>query len=330
MKLRSLAAAVVLACAGLVPATGADAAAPPAPGAVPPVPRQLSGDIGVHDPSMVRARNGVYYVYGTHNGLGALASRDLVHFRAAGAAFPDGVAWAQDYSGDPRELWAPDVSFHNGRYWLYYAASSFGSNHSAIGLATSRTGEPGQWRDHGIIYSSTSTDDFNAIDPGLTVDRSGRWWLSLGSFWSGIRMIELDPRTGTPALWNATLYTIAQRPAPDAVEGAYIIQHGGYYYAFASYDFCCRGVDSTYNIKVGRSRTITGPYVDRDGVSLLNDGGTPVLATHGSVIGPGGQTVLRVRGRDLLVYHYYDGNDQGNPKLGLNRLIWDRGWPRVA
>jgi arabinan endo-1,5-alpha-L-arabinosidase len=290
-----------------------------------PPPRAITGDTGVHDPSMIRAANGTYYVYGTHNGLAALGSRDLVHFIAAGSAFPDGVSWATQYSGDPRELWAPDVSFHNGRYWLYYAASSFGSNNSAIGLATSRTGEPGQWTDHGIIYKSTSADDFNAIDPGLTVDMHGRWWLSLGSFWSGIKLIRLNPRTGEPV--DSTQYSLAERPAPDAIEGSYIVHHGAYYYLFASYDFCCRGVDSTYNIKVGRSRNITGPYVDRNGVSLLNDGGTQVLATHGSIIGPGGQTVF---GGNLLVYHYYDGNDNGNPKLGLNYLHWKSGWPVVS
>lgn len=290
-----------------------------------PPPRAITGDTGVHDPSMIRAANGVYYVYGTHNGLGALASRDLVHFSAAGSAFPDGVSWATAYSGDPRELWAPDASFHNGRYWLYYAASSFGSNNSAIGLATSRTGEPGQWTNHGIVYRSTSADGFNAIDPGLTIDEQGGWWLSLGSFWSGIKLIQLDPHTGTPVA-NAMQHSLAQRPAPDAIEGSYIVHHGGYYYLFASYDFCCRGVDSTYNIKVGRSRSITGPYVDRNGVPLLNDGGTQVLATHGSIIGPGGQTVFD----HLLLYHYYDGTDNGNPKLGLDALRWIDGWPVVA
>lgn len=336
---RSMVTVLALACASLLPASVADAgttAVPDAASAAPiasadnmPNPWQISGDTGVHDPSMVRASNGVYYVYGTHNGLGALASRDLVHFQAAGSAFPDGVSWATAYSGDPRELWAPDVSFHNGRYWLYYAASSFGSNHSAIGMATSKTGEPGDWQDHGVIYSTTSADDFNAIDPGLTVDQSGRWWLSLGSFWSGIKLIQLDPRTGQP-LAGTTRYSLAERPAPDAIEGSYIVRHGSYYYLFASYDFCCQGVNSTYNIKIGRSHSITGPFLDRAGTPLLNDGGTPLLSGHGSIIGPGGQTVLRVGGQDILVYHYYDGNDNGNPKLGLNRLQWAHGgWPQV-
>ena len=130
----------------------------------------------------------------------------------------------------------------------------------------------------------------------MTVDAAGHWWLSFGSFWSGIKMIALDPRTGKPTSPDTPRYNLAQRPAPDAIEGAYIYRHGGFYYLFASYDFCCQGLNSTYNIRVGRSRAITGPYVDQSGTPLLDDGGTTILATHGYVIGPGGQAVLRDRG----------------------------------
>lgn len=296
-----------------------------------PMPRPVVGDVSVHDPSLIQAKNGMYYVFSTHDGLGMRASRDLVHFTDAGPALPNGAQWATAYSGDPMELWAPDASYHNGKYWLYYAASSFGSNHSAIGLATSPTGEPGSWTDQGIVYATTTSDDFNAIDPGLFVDTDGRWWLTLGSFWSGIKMIEIDPATGKQAAWNTTLYSMAERAFPDAIEGSYIYRHGSYYYLFASFDFCCRGVNSTYRVMVGRSRTVTGPYVDQNGVAMMNGGGTQILATHGSIIGPGGQTVANVHGQDMLVYHYYDGNDNGIPKLGLNPLFWTRdGWPVVA
>lgn len=327
-RVRWIVVAVVVICGVLSPCGGA-AAQRVTPHY--PAPLPVRGDTGVHDPSMVRAANGVFYVYGTHAGLGALATGDLRHFHRVGSAFPHGVAWAKGYSGDPRELWAPDASFHAGRYWLYYAASSFGSNHSAIGVATSRTGEPGSWHDHGVVYATDSGDDVNAIDPGLTVDAAGRWWLSFGSFWNGIAMIEIDPATGKQAAWNHRRYALARRPAPDAVEGSYVIRHRGFYYLFASYGYCCRGVDSTYHVEVGRSRRVTGPYLDRSGTPLLDDGGTPLLATHGRYIGPGGQTVLRLGKKGLLVYHYYDGDDQGNPKLGLNWLRWDsRGWPHVA
>jgi arabinan endo-1,5-alpha-L-arabinosidase len=99
--------------------------------------------------------------------------------------------------------------------------------------------------------------------------------------------------------------------------------HGGYYYLFASWDLCCRGTSSTYQVTVGRSTSITGPYLDRAGTSLINNGGTTILATHGTVVGPGGQSLLTDTDGDLLVYHYYDGADNGTAKLGINRLGWD-------
>ncbi len=130
---------------------------------------------------------------------------------------------------------------------------------------------------------------------------------------------------------DRTLYHLAYRPAePHAVEGPYIISHGGYYYLFVSFGFCCRGTDSTYRIVVGRSDSPTGPYLDRNGTPMLAGGGTEILASHGAVIGPGGQSVLRDSDGELLVYHYYDGNAGGAPRPGLNLLGWDeQGWPYV-
>jgi arabinan endo-1,5-alpha-L-arabinosidase len=279
---------------------------------------------------MVQLRNGNYEVFSTHDGIEIYGSPDRVHWRSIGQALPGGAPWADDYqNGDASDLWAPDVSFHRGRYYLYYAVSSFGSNHSAIGLATSRTARPGSWHDHGLVVATNSGDDANAIDPGLLVDTRHRWWLSYGSFWSGIKLVQLDPSTGKPVP-DATVTSLAQRPSPDAIEGAYIVNHGGYYYLFASYDFCCRGVNSTYNIKVGRAVDPQGPYVDAAGIPMTDDGGTQVLATHGYVIGPGGQTVLHDRHRDWLVYHYYNKRDAGTPRLAINALTWRNGWPVVS
>ena len=295
-----------------------------------PDPRPVLGFASTHDPSMVRLRDGSYETFATHMGIEIYASPDRLHWRYRGQALPHGAPWANSYqNGNASDLWAPDVSFHRDRYYLYYAVSSFGSNHSAIGLATSRTARPGSWTDHGLVLATDTNSDSNAIDPGLFVDRNHRWWLSYGSFWSGIKMVQLDPKTGKP-VEGASVHALAQRPAPDAIEGAYVVQHGSYYYLFASYDFCCRGLDSTYNIKVGRSSAPDGPYVDRSGKALLDDGGTPVLSTHDYVVGPGGQTVLHDRGRDWLVYHYYNRRDAGTPRLGINPLVWRDGWPEVA
>lgn len=314
--------AAAAAVAALVPAPAATAASYPDPW-------PTTGDVAAHDPSMIRLPDGEYVVYSTHNGLEARTSRDGLHWTRAGEALPDGAAWATAYTGDPKELWAPDVSYHHGRYWLYYAASSFGSNNSAIGLATSRTGRPDTWTDQGIVYASTSADDFNAIDPNLEVDAHGRWWLSFGSFWSDIKQIQLDPATGKP-LPGATRTSLAFRPTPpQAEEAAFLFRHGRYYYLFVSWDFCCQGVNSTYRIMVGRATSPNGPFTDAAGTPLLNGGGTQVLATHGTVIGPGGQSILATPAADLLVYHYYDPAANGAPHLAINRLSWPHGWPVV-
>ncbi|WP_182706323.1 arabinan endo-1,5-alpha-L-arabinosidase [Thermomonospora cellulosilytica] len=296
-----------------------------------PEPGLVRGDVGVHDPTMIRASDGRYYTYSTHGGLEARVSGNRIDFARAGAAFPSGVSWATAYSGDPRELWAPDVSQQGGRYYMYYSASSFGSNYSAIGLAVSDTGLPGSWRDRGRVITSSSSNDYNAIDPQLTVDADGRWWLAFGSWWTGIKLIRIDPATGNRHT-DRTIHSIARRTRTDlGIEAPHIVYRNGWYYLFTSWDLCCRGTSSTYRIMVGRSRSITGPYLDRSGRSLAGGGGTEILGTHGSrVIGPGGQSIMRDGDQDLLVYHYYDRLDGGRHKLGINYLSYDSaGWPYV-
>ncbi|MFE0739163.1 family 43 glycosylhydrolase, partial [Streptomyces sp. NPDC058855] len=196
------------------------------------------------------------------------------------------------FQGIPRELEEAAFIDGAGRYWLYYAVSSWGTNHSAIGVATSLTGLPGTWTDHGKVFSSETTDSWNAIDPAI-IRADGRLWMSFGSYWTGIRMIELNPFTGK-ALPNPTVHHLATRPdVPYAVEGPEIVKHGRYYYLFASYDACCAGANSTYKIKVGRSTSVTGPYADSTGKPMLEGGGDLLLEGHGRYIGTGGQSVFQ-------------------------------------
>ncbi|ORT55735.1 arabinan endo-1,5-alpha-L-arabinosidase [Streptomyces sp. CB03238] len=292
-----------------------------------PGPGRVTGDIVVHDPAMLRTPSGQYLLYSTGDGLQLRTSTDRVHFSRHSSAFPTRPAWWRTYNGTS-DVWAPDISHHGGRYLMYYAVSSFGSNTSAIGLATSTTGLPGSWTDHGPVYTSTSASDYNAIDPHLFVDGDGKWWLSFGSWWTGIKMIRINPGTGKQHATDTARRSLASRPTgTKAVEAPSLVKRGGYYYLFASYDTCCAGTSSTYRIKVGRATRVTGPYYDRNGVSMLNNGGTPVLESHGRYIGPGGQSVMADVDGDLLVYHYYDGQDNGTPKLGVNLLNWSSGWP---
>lgn len=169
--------------------------------------------------------------------------------------------------------------------------------------------------------TSGTTDTWNAIDPGV-IRADGRLWMAFGSYWTGVRMVELDPATGK-SVPGATVHHLATRPdAPYAVEGPYLLRHSHCYYLFASYDACCAGVNSTYKIRVGRSANVTGPYADSAGTPLLAGGGDLLLAGHGRYVGTGGESVFRDRGRDVLAYHYYDAEEAGSPKLGLNTLRW--------
>lgn len=178
---------------------------------------------------------------------------------------------------------------------------------------------------------TTDDDEYNAIDPNLIVDDSG-WWLSFGSFWSGLKLVELDPATGKPDQ-DADLVALATRPrsVDGAVEAPYLVRHDDDYYLFAAFDLCCRGTDSTYRTIVGRATTITGPYVDRDGKKLTAGGGTEILATHGTIIGPGHPAVLQDGPDSYLVYHYYhDARTPATGRLAMNKLDWADGWPVVV
>ncbi|ANZ41600.1 arabinan endo-1,5-alpha-L-arabinosidase [Lentzea guizhouensis] len=288
-----------------------------------PLPGHATGDVGVHDPSAVRRADGSYLVAHTGTNIALRTSTDRVAFRSAGSAFPGGASWTAPYTNGGNNLWAPDLSYRNGLYWLYYSASTFGSNRSAIFLATSPSGNSGTWTHRGLVVESRTSDNFNAIDPDLVVDDQGRWWLSFGSFWSGIKMVALTPSTGLRS--DSAIRSIAGRNG-GAIEAPNIVKRGSYYYLFVSFDLCCRGAASTYRVMVGRSASVTGPYVARDGTALTSGGGTEVLAGQGSVHGTGHQDVLTDVDGDLLVYHYYTGT--GASRLGVNLLAYDSaGWP---
>ncbi|MGB7135747.1 MAG: family 43 glycosylhydrolase [Acidobacteriaceae bacterium] len=287
-----------------------------------------SDTIGIHDPSIVAA-GATYDLFSTHGLLHEHQSTDLANFADGGFALASLPAWATPYTGGSGDLWAPDASVHNGEYWLYYAASTFGSSNSAIGLAMSPTGQPGSFVDSGApVYTSSNCPGSNAIDPTSVIDGSGNAWLAFGSWSNGIQIVPVNNNTGVPSGTACT--QLAYRPSGTGIEGSAVLQHGGYFYLFASIDTCCNGVTSTYRIIVGRATAVTGPYTDRGGLALTQGGGTILLSAHSNINGPGGESVVSDSSGPLLVYHYYDGNNSGDPALGVNRLGWTTdGWPYV-
>lgn len=295
-------------------------------------PRQPSVRNFIHDPSTIVKCQDTYWVFATGHGISSRHSTNLVDWERGPSVFTAAPDWTvQAVPGNRGHLWAPDIIHFNGRYWLYYSVSTWGSKTSAIGLATNPTLDPAAptfaWTDHGAVIQSGPGTDFNAIDPCVTLDADGNLWLGFGSFWTGIKLVQLDPATGKRISPDSLIYSLAHQ---EAIEAPFIHQHGGFYYLFVNWGLCCRGTNSTYNIRVGRSASITGPYLDKQGEDLRRGGGTLLLSTSGSRIGPGHAGIIEAGGTNWLSYHYYDETKRGAATLGLKRLERDpSGWPMV-
>jgi arabinan endo-1,5-alpha-L-arabinosidase len=310
-----------------------DAASPPPQANCPtpfktPTALALRGDLGVHDPSIIESE-GQYYVFFTGRGVQTKHSTDLVNWQRTNPVFAQNPAWIAQQVPGATDLWAPDISYFGGSFHLYYAVSTFGSNHSCIGHATRASLSTGSWQDRGSVICSnagSASDDWNAIDPNVALDDAGTPWLSFGSFWSGIKLIKL---TLEGARADTMVQAIAGRNG-GAIEAPFVVRHCGEYYLFVSFDACCKGADSTYRIMVGRSHAIGGPYLDRSGMALTRGGGTQVLQGGTTWRGPGHNAVLSTASGDYNVYHAYAASD-GHSELRISELSWDdAGWPVSA
>ena len=301
-------------------------------------------DITVHDPVMIK-QNDTYYLYCTGQGISAFSSKDLKNWNPEPAIFKEKPTWVDSVVPDfKNHIWAPDVSFHNNTYYLYYSVSAFAKNTSAIALATNTTLNPKdpayKWVDHGIIIQSVPNRDmWNAIDPNLTFDENNVPWLAFGSFWNGLKMVKLNPdlkSIAQPEEWH----TIAKRkrtfelqdtdPGDAELEAPFVFRKNGYYYLFLSWDLCCRGENSTYKVVVGRSKNITGPYLDKEGKSLNEGGGTLLIQGDKNWYGAGHNSTYTFDGKDYIVFHAYEIKNNGRPKLEIKELQWDADlWPNV-
>jgi alpha-L-arabinofuranosidase len=300
--------------------------------------------VDVHDPAMAK-EDDTFYLFSSGPGITFYSSKDMKAWRLRGRVFPGDPAWARGvarrFNG---HVWAPDVIRHDGKYYLYYAVSASGDNSSAVGLTINETLDPSstdyQWKDQGVVIQSVPGRDlWNAIDPNIIVDERGTPWMSFGSFWSGIKLVKLGADwkvLAQPQEWHCiakrerSVLVDEKEPGPAEIEGPFIFQKGEYYYLFTSWGLCCRGVNSTYRIVVGRSKDVRGPYFDKQGVSLALGGGSLVLGPTRDWAGRGGNSAYTFDGKDYLVFHAYEVADNGLQKLKIVEMKWDdMQWPVI-
>jgi hypothetical protein len=294
------------------------------------------GDYWAHDPSRMIKDGSNYFLFRTSQGIMGKTSTDLRNWTYSGQVFTGTPpSWTTNtVTNFTGFFWAPDIIYRNGKYCLYYAVSQWSTIDSAIGLVTSPSLVSPTWTDQGLVMRSVpGVSEFNAIDPCVFQDTNGTLWLVFGSYSNGIFITQLDPTTGKPL--NSANYTRISNSGStffsNTEEGAFLYQRGGYYYLFVNWGGCCSGIDSTYNIRVGRSTQVTGPYLDRNGVNLVSGGGTMFLESTARFVGPGHASIMDDNGTNWFTYHYYDGNHDGTATLGLAPLTWRAdGWPALT
>jgi arabinan endo-1,5-alpha-L-arabinosidase len=296
--------------------------------------KTASRGVTARDPSTIVRDGDTFWVFYSGHKVPSLHSKDLVTWERGPDVFKEAPGWiSKEVPKNDGEYWAPDLMKIGGRYLLYYSISSMNAMHSAIGLATNPTLDPKspdfKWTDEGPVVQSREGGDFNTIDPAIFQDDDGRLWLSFGSQWSGLKLTELDPATGKRLKPDEPLTSIADG---EPIEGAYIYKRKGFYYLFENRGTCCSGADSTYHITVGRSKEIKGPYLAKDGLAMLDGGGTLVLATKtGTLIGAGHAGIVEKDGKSWFSCHFEaDERMGGKATLGVMPVEWSEdGWPKA-
>lgn len=302
----------------------------------------VAAQVGVHDPVMAKEKDR-YYLFSTGPGITFYSSTDLRNWKPEGRVFKGEPTWAKQAAPTFNDhIWAPDIYHHDGKYYLYYSVSGFGKNTSAIGVTVSKSLDPRSpdygWVDQGMVVQSIPGRDlWNAIDSHVIDDEHGTPWMSFGSFWGGLKLVKLDAsrtRLAEPQEWSTIArrerpaFTPDEEAAPAQIEAPFIFPKNGWYYLFASWDLCCKGKDSTYKVVVGRSKSVKGPYLDRQGVDMAKGGGSIVIQGDKDWVGLGHNSAYTFDGKDYVVLHAYESADKYKQKLKVLEMKWDKdGWP---
>jgi len=273
----------------------------------------LDGQVGIHDPSTLIQCDGKYYVWGTGGG---------------GLVSDDGWTWRRGVT-PARAGMAPDIIHLGDRYYMYVARNVGAQPRADVNMIWSKTLDTNspdyKWEEGGLVASSDGVEDCNAIDPGAFLDpNDGRLWLTYGSYFGYVRLVELDPKTGQRVNPN-------DKPVDIAIncEASDMIYHEGWYYLLADHGSCCAGANSGYNIRVGRAIKVTGPFFDNMGVDMLQGGGKLFVGSSGRVVGPGHFGLLDLgEGVQKFSCHYEADLDRGGGSvLDIRPLLWKDGWP---
>ena len=301
----------------------------------------------VHDPVMAY-EDSVYHLYCTGIGIQHMTSKD----RRTWTVNPTPVMtvmpqWTHDsVPGFKHHVWAPDVIRWHRHWWLSYSCSTFGKNGSSIGLLSTPSLSAPVWNDEGcIITSRENRDQWNAIDPCFVIDDNDQPWLTWGSFWDGIQMVRLDstmhvakgeqPRTiarrYAQGAKNVPANPTSKFAGTNAIEAPFIFKHGGYYYLFVAWDYCCQGVKSNYRVAVGRSKTVNGPYLDSNGVDMCQGGGTLFIEGDKKDFEAAGHcAVYTFEQEDIFICHGYSIKHNGASILIQRPIRWTTdGWPAL-
>lgn len=273
----------------------------------------LDGQVQIHDPATIMQCDGIFYTYGT--GGSCLVS-------------DDGWTWRRGVRPS-RSGMAPDIIHLGDRYCLYVAANIGGQPRAAVNIIWNKTLDPDspdyKWEEGGVVASSDGVEFCNAIDPGVFLDPTdGKLWLTYGSYFGYIRLVQLDPKTGKRVDPN-------DKPVDIAIncEASVMIYRDGWYYLLATHGNCLRGTDSSYNIRVGRARKVPGPFLDHTGLDMLKGGGKLFVGASGRVIGAGHFGLLDL-GESVQKFscHYEADLDRGGASvLDIRPLLWKDGWP---